>query len=145
MAGSPLLAAAVQRRPEWEGLEDKRRNSLRRFPDRCRENLLLILLLISTDLSFIRTRINTGDFVKSERHAENKKHTNTDQPSPPLQQQRLQSPSLRQIQVSIALTRILVSSPTSDCVGFYHSLITPNYCCTSSAATPSVPTSLRQF
>lgn len=60
-----------------------------------RGNLLLILLLISGDLSLFQALMNAEDNFKSSGHIENKRHTNTHQLSPASQQQRLQSPPLR--------------------------------------------------
>jgi hypothetical protein len=54
--------------------------------------MLLILLLICADLRLFQTLVNAEDNFKSSRPVENKRHANAHQPSPPSQQQRLQSP-----------------------------------------------------
>ena len=59
--------------------------------------MLLILLLICADLRLFQTLVNAEDNFKSSRPVENKRHANAHQPSPPSQQQRLQSPPLRHV------------------------------------------------
>ena len=59
--------------------------------------MLLILLLISGDLRLFQALVNAEDNFKSSGPVENKRHTNAHQASPPSQQQRLQTPLLRQI------------------------------------------------
>src|SRR5438445_125248 len=56
------------------------------------DSLLLVLLLISGDLRLFQTFMKVQDTFKSSRLVKNKRHTNAHQPSPPSQQQRLQSP-----------------------------------------------------
>jgi hypothetical protein len=55
-------------------------------------SVLLILLLILDDLRLFQALMNAEDNFKSSSPVENKRHTNAHQPSPPSQQQRLQSP-----------------------------------------------------
>src|SRR6266404_5485350 len=57
-----------------------------------RNNLLLVLLLISGHFGLFQVLMNAEDIFKSSSCVENKRHTNAHQPSPPSQQQRLQSP-----------------------------------------------------
>jgi hypothetical protein len=54
--------------------------------------VLLILLLILDDLRLFQILMNAEDNFKSSSPGENKRHTNAHQPSPPSQQQRIQSP-----------------------------------------------------
>ena len=68
-----------------------------------RPRVLLIVLLISDDLRLFQGLVNAEDNFKSSSPVENKRHTNAHQPSPPAQQQRIQSPPLRQILASIEL------------------------------------------
>src|SRR5882724_6687215 len=63
-----------------------------------RDNLLLILPLISGDLRLFQALVNAEDNFKSSGPVENKRHTSAHQPSPPSQQQRFQSPLLRQFE-----------------------------------------------
>jgi len=75
--------------------------------DRCGgDNLLLILLLISGDLRLFQALMNAEDNFKSSGPVENKRHTNAHQPSPPAQQQRIQSPLSARFSFSIVFASV---------------------------------------
>ena len=85
--------------------QSKEVTRLRWFPEPLSAgDLLLILLLISSDLRLFKVLVNAEDNFKSFSPVENKRHTNAHQPSPPSQQQRLQSlPLLHNVSFTIII------------------------------------------